>query len=364
MMRDVGGHPAVALADPIALWVVAVSDLGGVARHVLDVAARGIPGYRLVVLCPEGPLAERLRQQDRPVMTAAFGQDAGLHASVMTVRHAIAALRPAVVHSHLAWADVVTAVAAPMRGGPRVVSTEHGIAADDSAYHATRIKARTREAMHHLRLRRVDAAIAVSSSTADVMRDKWAPRAPVTVILNGVDRPPEVKPSVSGLRVLSISRLAPEKRITALVRAFAEVARSDPAATLTIAGDGPERGSLERLVHDLGLSGRVSMPGHVDSAGAMTAADVLVQLSVWENASYSLLDGCAYGLGVVASPVGGNAEILPSRCLVDSDDPGIVADRIVEQGTDLSRRPGLPVGWPDVAGMCRSIAEVYNAARG
>lgn len=38
---------------PTALWVVPVADLGGVARHVLDVAAVGLPRTRLVVLCPQ-----------------------------------------------------------------------------------------------------------------------------------------------------------------------------------------------------------------------------------------------------------------------------------------------------------------------
>ena len=43
-----------------ALWVVPVSDLAGVARHVLDVAGAGLPGWRLTVLAPPGPLPDRL----------------------------------------------------------------------------------------------------------------------------------------------------------------------------------------------------------------------------------------------------------------------------------------------------------------
>ena len=46
--------------DRIALWCVPVADLGGVARHVLDAARVGIPGWRLVVLCPEGRWKEWL----------------------------------------------------------------------------------------------------------------------------------------------------------------------------------------------------------------------------------------------------------------------------------------------------------------
>ena len=35
---------------PLTLWVVPVADLGGVARHVLDVARVGLPGLRLGVM--------------------------------------------------------------------------------------------------------------------------------------------------------------------------------------------------------------------------------------------------------------------------------------------------------------------------
>ena len=36
------------------LWVVPVPDFGGVARHTLDMARAGIPGYELVVRSPSG----------------------------------------------------------------------------------------------------------------------------------------------------------------------------------------------------------------------------------------------------------------------------------------------------------------------
>ena len=44
------------------LWVVPVPNFGGVARHTLDMARAGIPGYELVVLAPAGVLTERLKE--------------------------------------------------------------------------------------------------------------------------------------------------------------------------------------------------------------------------------------------------------------------------------------------------------------
>lgn len=343
-----------------ALWVLPVSDLGGVARHVLDVVTSGLPGYRIVVLLPEGAFADLLRSRSAAVLTTSFGQDVGLLTSVRTLRATIRTLRPDVVHSHLAWADLVVALGRPAVGGPKVVTTEHGIARDDLVYHGSPMKARLRSTVHHLRLRRFDAAIAVSGSTRAVMQEKWHPTVPVVVIPNGVDPVLDTRPA-PGMRVATISRLAPEKRLDAVLRAFAQVRVVRPEATLVVAGAGPLADELRALATDLGIDDAVSFPGHVDATELMERSDVLAQLSVWENASYSLLDACVRRLGVVASPVGGNPEILPGRCLVDPTDPAEVAARIVEQGSVVERRPELPDIWPTVSEMCAGIVAVYDA---
>lgn len=347
--------------EPTALWVVPVPDLGGVARHVLDVARHGIPGWRLVVLCPSGPLAEELRGLGAAVMTGPLGPDHGVARSVATVRHALRSLRPRVVHSHLSYADVVVGLATV--GDPAaLITTEHGIAADDLVYHGTPWRARLKAGVHTARLRRVDALIAVSESTADVVRAKWRPGSEVVVrvILNGVDRLRPAPVRAPGLHICSLARLAPEKRIDALLRAFALVHAKHPQARLTVAGRGPLESELKGLTADLGLTDAVDFPGHVDPAALLAEADVLAQLSVWENASYSLLDAVVHGLGVVATPVGGNPEIVQRQALVDADDTAEVARVLLDQGLNLSSRGTLAKEWPTIGDMCEAIAAVYG----
>lgn len=357
-----------------ALWVVPVPDLGGVARHVLDVARVGLPGWRLVVLCPDGPLAERLRALGCAVITGPFGPAAGVTASVATLRTNVKRLRPDVVHSHLAYADVVAA-AAVLGLKTRLVTTEHGIAGDDAVYHGSVWKSRLKALMHRVRLRRADAVIAVSEATRDVMITTWRPKQPITVIPNGVDAA-EVRRQVdalraggdpaagdkAGLRVLSLSRLAPEKRLDVLLQAFALVLQSEPAATLVIAGEGPEREPLEQLAAELGVSGAVNFVGFVDPLAAMAEADVLVQLSVWENCSYTLLDAVSAGIGVVATPVGGNPEILSSRCLVLGRDVEEVAAAIRGHSRPPVNRLSTRYDWPNVPAMTALISDAYSRA--
>ena len=95
----------------------------------------------------------------------------------------------------------------------------------------------------------------------------------------------------------------------------------------------------------------------------MAAHDVLAMMSVWENCSYALLDAAARGMGVVASPVGGNPEILPASSLVEPTGAADVATSLAEQGLKPEARPGL-AGWPSVANMCTRIAATYAPAGG
>jgi glycogen(starch) synthase len=353
----------VVLSPPTALWVVPVSDLAGVARHVLDVTRTGIPGYRLVVLCPPGPLAERLRAAGTAVTTGPVSPTDGARSSVAAVRRTLDALRPAVVHSHLSWADAVAAAATVGRD-VALVTTEHGIAADDLVYHGTRWRARVKALAHTARLRRADAVISVAEATSRAVREKWHPSAstPVRLVRNGVDRPSEPPARSAGLRICSIARLAPEKRIDHLLRAFALLRSDHPEATLTLAGEGPEEAALRDLAQDLGVRGAVAFAGHTDSAAVLAGHDVLVQLSVWENCSYSLLDALVHGVGVVATPVGGNPEILPRSVLRRHDDHEAIAAEVARQGLDPAARPRLPDGWPTTAQMCDAVAAVYAEA--
>lgn len=350
-----------------ALWVVPVPDLGGVARHVLDVARVGLPGWRLVVLCPEGPLAERLRELGSAVIAVPFGPSVGFTNSVSALRTNILRLRPDVVHSHLAYADVVAA-AAVLGLESKLVTTEHGIAGDDAVYHASAWKSRLKALMHRIRLRRADAVIAVSEATKNAMLTKWKPRQTIAVIPNGVDGQ-EIRRRVdelrltsrddSGLRILSLSRLAPEKGLDILLRAFALVLEQNTEARLTVAGEGPDRSSLEALANKLGISGAVDFPGFVEPLAAMSNADVLVQLSVWENCSYTLLDAVCAGIGVVATDVGGNPEIVPFSALVGESSPGAVARSILTQAV-RQQTSSLEHVWISVPEMAARVSAVYE----
>lgn len=349
------------MSEPTALIVVPVSNLAGVARHVLDLARVGIPGWRLVVTGPEGPLLEKLRELDRPVVPLEL--DAlPVPRAVAQLRRLVRSLRPAIVHSHLARADILAAFATP---GLRttLITTEHHIPPDRFMFHRTLPAALAMETVHRVRLRRFAAAIAVSSSTARDMRRWWKASLPIEVILNGVDRPQEPRQRPAGLRFLSLTRLSPEKNVSQTIRAFALLAAEHPQARLTVGGTGPEAEDLRELAERSGLGDRIAFPGFLDAEEAMAQHQVIVQPSRSDNASYTLLDAVARGMGVAASPIGGNPEILPPQCIAAFEDAAL-ARVMVEQALETDSRPELPAAVPTVAGMAERVAGIYDRFAG
>lgn len=345
---------------PTALWVLPVADLGGVARHALDVARVGLPGWRTVVTLPPGPLVPLLRAAGAEVRPAPVGPAHGVRRSVGALREVTAEVRPDLVHTHLSYADVVGAVATPR--AVRLVTTEHGVAADDLVYHRTRTRARAKALAHRARFARTDGLIAVSRATLAAAEAKWHVPARVgrAVIPNGIDRPDRRPRERGALHVVSLARFAPEKRYPELVEAFGRLHADRPEARLTLAGDGPLREEVRALVARRGLQDHVELPGHVDPGDLLDRADVLALLSVWENCSYALLDAVVRGVGVVASDVGGNPEILPAHCLVDPGRPAEVAARLAEQAEQPALRPDLTDDWPDVEAMAARTAAFYE----
>jgi glycosyltransferase involved in cell wall biosynthesis len=98
-----------------------------------------------------------------------------------------------------------------------------------------------------------------------------------------------------------------EKGLDVLLRAWA-ARRTSPAerGTLVLAGEGPERSALERLVKELGIGDSVVLPGTIARVGTFyRMLDLFVLSSVSEGLPMALLEAMAAGLPIVATRVGG-----------------------------------------------------------
>ena len=133
--------------------------------------------------------------------------------------------------------------------------------------------------------------------------------------------------------VVSVARLAPEKRHDLLIRAVA--AAADPRLVLLLVGDGPERGALERLAASAGvrlvLAGDRSWERIVET---YVAADVFALLSERETWGVVVNEAAACGLPLVLSDqVGAAADLL-----VDGENGSLVpAGDVAAAAAALSR---------------------------
>ena len=131
-------------------------------------------------------------------------------------------------------------------------------------------------------------------------------------ILDGIDveRFAFSGPSPAG-PIVAVARLSPEKDLGNLIRAVAIAGSQNPDLKVEVAGDGPCRAELERLVVELGLQHRVLFLGEVHDVPSLLARGSLFVLpSRSEGISLTLLEAMACGLPVVATRVGGTPEVV------------------------------------------------------
>jgi glycosyltransferase involved in cell wall biosynthesis len=149
------------------------------------------------------------------------------------------------------------------------------------------------------------------------------------------------------VRYIYVGRLSAEKDVPTLLRAFADLLRTMPAARLSIVGNGPERVPLERLADELGCDARVTwtgMIGREQVRDLLRTSDVFVLASRFESMSYTLLEAMACGLACIATAVGGNADLVhdaESGLLVPAGDPKALSERMHTLGGSADQRARL-----------------------
>ncbi len=206
-------------------------------------------------------------------------------------------------------------------------------------------------------MRRADRIVGVSSGELAVLAETVGYDASKTVIVpNGISlerfTPP---PDGSAFRkafglgdaplVLFAGRLAVNKGLHHLVRAFARVAVANAGARLALAGEDQDQGDrLRAIVAELGLGDRVAFTGHLTEESyrsALGAADVFALPSEWEAFGIVLAEAMACGKPCVATRVGGAPDVVrdgETGYLVPYGDEVALADRISSLLADPARR--------------------------
>jgi len=326
------------------LYRFAAGGLENVLVQLINGLPRGEFRHSLVALTEiDSAFVARIERDDVRIVTLHKppGQPFKLYPRVYRL---LRELQPDVVHScniaALEFMPVATAAGVPLR-----VHAEHGwdVADPDGSN-------RKYQALRRLYRRFVHAFIAVSPQLQDYLRDKVRISASrLHFIPNGVDtnhyRPASIEdtgPADFPFRrnehivIGTVGRLEPIKNQTLLVAAFIELARSNhPLAArlrLVVVGDGPERGGLSNSLQAVNLVERAWLPGsRPDVAEILKALDLFVLPSLAEGTSCTLQEAMATNLPIIATDVGGNADLLEQGrfgTLVRSNDVAALVDAI------------------------------------
>lgn len=169
-----------------------------------------------------------------------------------------------------------------------------------------------------------DGLIAVCQDTiTDLVKEiKVSTRIPMTVIHNPIDvervqqlaGEPIEHPWFREHKVpviVTVARLAKQKQLDVLIRAFADVVANLPAKLL-ILGEGPLRAELESLCRELQVEEHVHMPGFDSNPYKfMAAGDVFVLASAWEGCPIALEEALACGAAVIVNDApGGSKDVI------------------------------------------------------
>jgi colanic acid/amylovoran biosynthesis glycosyltransferase len=178
------------------------------------------------------------------------------------------------------------------------------------------------------------------------------------------------KPNDSGfVRLLSVGRLVEKKGFEYAIRGIAKVLRSYPKIRYEIAGDGPEKSKLERLITELGVTNNIKLLGWQEreeisrllgEAHIFLAPSVTSPKGDQEGIPVVLMEAMASGLPVISTYHTGIPEIVnhgESGFLVEERDVEDIADRL----TRLMKRREL---WQEMGLKGRKhIEEHYNLDR-
>jgi sugar transferase (PEP-CTERM/EpsH1 system associated) len=261
-------------------------------------------------------------------------------------------LRPAVVHTRN-LAALEAAVPAWAAGVPVRIHGEHGWNREDP-------DGRRRRYRYVRRLYRpfVSRYVALSRHLEEYLqRQVGVPPRRIAHICNGVDterfRPADARQPIAGCPFGHpedfiagwVGRMDPIKDLPNLLQGFARAAhRAERRLRLVLIGDGPMRQAVQRLVEQHGMADRVWLAGErTDVAELMRGLDCFVLPSLGEGISNTILEAMASRLAIVATRVGGNAELIESGMtglLVPSGDSNALAEALAGYASDraMARR--------------------------
>ena len=256
--------------------------------------------------------------------------------------------RPDVVHSHLFWPSFMTALL--------LGHTQCGLV---TTFHNTVFPfGRTKYWMRRLSVRYAKpVCVACSEAAAEAnVASGMIPSESCVVVSTGVNTEvynpeiitlPEENPfdeHPNALHVLQVGSLEPRKGYEYTIEALSQLTQQGILIQVCCIGMGEGRGRLERLAKEKGVADRIRflvVKEDEKKKQFLRAADVYIMPSLYEGLSLAMLEAMAMKLPMVASAVGGAAEVVEdgrNGFLIASRDSNALAERLAMLAADAALR--------------------------
>ena len=298
------------------LFVIDELDIGGTEQQILELARRiDRTRFEPMVCCfRHGTKARELEALGVRVLHEPknLKADPGL---IVRLARRMRQERIDLVQTYLWTANTWARLAARMAGIRHVVASERNVDIWEEPY---------KRVIGRWLARSTDRIIANSEAVRQYLieRGRLSPDKVVTVY-NGVNfdrfrstcdtsiRRAEIGLPEGAVLAGVVARVEPAKDHATLLQALALISRRLPQLHLVVVGGGSEVGRLKASARELGIGEHVHFTGpRADAAEWLQSRDISVLSSVKEGLSNTVLESMAAGRAMVATDVGGNAEVI------------------------------------------------------
>jgi glycosyltransferase involved in cell wall biosynthesis len=333
--------PLAATATPLKIMHVLRAPLGGLFRHVLDIArGQAARGHRVGVIVDsttggaraEAALAELEPELALGMERIAIARELGFAdiGALRAIWRRIERAAPDVLHGHGAKGAALARLSLSTPNAIRVY-TPHG---GSLVYRPGTLGGGFYRTLEWLLKWRTDLFLFESHYIAGLFRAQIGrPPAPVRVVHNGVGDSEfaPISTATDATDLVALGELRPVKAFDVLIGAVALLSASGRRVSATIAGEGPLEAELKALARRLQVADRIAFVGHRHARAAFAMGRTLVITSRAESLPYVVLEAAAAAMPMIATHVGGIPEIFGAEAaphLIAPDNAGALAQAI------------------------------------
>lgn len=330
---------------------------GGMKRHLLSLLRLlDKDKYEIAVLCSfERTTQEYLKRLGITVYDIEIGDGISFkkdYRAIRFIRKVVNEFKPDIVHMHGAKASLVGRVACFAMPVKTVVTAHNFVNYDKMSFYKKKILLSLTKILD----KKTHQFIAVSQAIKkDLILKQNVKEDKIKVIYNCIDSffynetainlKEEFNLTQDSFIIGSVARLIPAKGVQDLIKA-ASILKSINAYFF-VAGDGPFREELQKMINSLNLNDRFFLLGYRDDIPSfLRNLDVFVLPSHEEGFGISVIEALSEGVPVVATKVGGVPEIIHDGVegiLVEKESPEELAKAIEKflKDEELRKSMGL-----------------------